>query len=112
MHADAAVDALLSLGAGAVLLKGGHLPGTGDMVDRLGVGSQRHRFVHPRLALEGHGTGCTLASSIAANLCRGLPLDRACADAADYVHGALVHGLRPGKSNMVVLAHFWRGKQA
>ncbi len=106
--ADAAVDALLALGAGAVLLKGGHLPGTGDMVDRLGIGPARHRFVHPRLALEGHGTGCTLASAIAANLGLGLPLDRACADAADYVHGALVHGIRPGQGDVVVLAHFWR----
>ena len=106
--ADAAVDALLSLGAGAVLLKGGHLPGSGAMVDRLGIGKARHRFEHPRLALEGHGTGCTLASAIAANLSLGLPLDRACANAADYVHGALVHSLRPGNADVVVLAHFWR----
>ena len=108
--ADAAVDALLSLGAGAVLLKGGHLPGTGDMVDRLGIGASRHRFVHARLALEGHGTGCTMASAIAANLCLGLTLERACAAAADYVHGALRHGIRPGKGEVVVLAHFWRSE--
>ncbi len=110
--ADAAVDSLLLLGAGAVLLKGGHLPGTGDMVDRLGIGALRHRFVHTRLALAGHGTGCTLASAIAANLCLGLTLEHACADAADYVHGALEQGLRPGKGDVVVLAHFWRNASA
>jgi hydroxymethylpyrimidine/phosphomethylpyrimidine kinase len=106
--ADAACDALVALGAHAVLLKGGHLPGSGDMVDRLAAGPSRARFVHPRLALEGHGTGCTLAAAIAANLCLGATLADACGAAADYVHGALRHGFRPGRGDVVVLAHFWR----
>jgi hydroxymethylpyrimidine/phosphomethylpyrimidine kinase len=106
--ADAACDSLLALGARAVLLKGGHLPGHGDMVDRLAAGPSRARFVHARMALEGHGTGCTLASAIAANLCLGASLEQACGAATDYVHGALLHGLRPGRGDVVVLAHFWR----
>jgi hydroxymethylpyrimidine/phosphomethylpyrimidine kinase len=105
--ADAAVPELRRLGAAAVLLKGGHLPGAA-MTDRLDAGGQAHRFVHPRLRVEGHGTGCTLASAIAANLCLGLSLPEACAAAADYVHGALLGAYRPGQGTVSVLDHFWR----
>ena len=105
--ADAAVAELLALGAKAVLLKGGHLPGR-EVVDRLGVGRRRHVFVHPRFDLEGHGTGCTLASSVAAHLALGADLPEACARAGNYVHGALRAGYRPGRARLVVLDHFWR----
>ncbi len=66
------------------------------------------QFVHPRLKVEGHGTGCTLASAIAANLARKMPLAQACDAAADYVHGALASAYRPGKGKLAVLDHFWR----
>ncbi len=108
--AEAALDELLALGVGAVLLKGGHLPGSGDMVDRYADRQVRQHFTHPRLDLEGHGTGCTLASAIAANLCRGLALPEACHAATDYVHGALQNGTRPGRGDVVVLDHFWRSR--
>ena len=105
--AEAALVELLALGARAVLLKGGHLPGR-EMVDRLDDGRQLHEFVHPRLKVAGHGTGCTLASAIAANACRGMGLGDACAAASDYVHGALRNGYRPGRSQLTVLDHFWQ----
>ena len=105
--AESALSALMDLGARAVLLKGGHLPGT-RMIDRLAIGLDRARFEHDSLALEGHGTGCTLASAIAANLAQGLPLRDACAQATDYVHGALRHAYRPGRGTAAVLDHFWR----
>lgn len=105
--ADAALVQLLALDVRAVLLKGGHLPGSGDMVDRYDDGQALAEFLHPRLPVEGHGTGCTLASAIAANLCLGLPLQDACAAATDYVHGALAQGYRPGRGTVVVLDHFW-----
>jgi hydroxymethylpyrimidine/phosphomethylpyrimidine kinase len=105
--AEAALVELLELGAQAVLLKGGHLPGR-KMTDRLHDGRRRHEFVHQRLEVEGHGTGCTLASAIAANLCRGMDLTEACAAAADYVHGALLTAYRPGKGKVAVLDHFWQ----
>jgi hydroxymethylpyrimidine/phosphomethylpyrimidine kinase len=97
---------LLRMGAHAVLLKGGHLPGTTDVVDLLADESVIHAFRHPRLQLEAHGTGCTLASAVAANLCRGLPLAEACRRAGDYVHAALSSGYRPGRSDIVILDHF------
>ena len=106
--AEAALSELLALGAGAVLLKGGHLPGK-IITDRLDDGRRLREFVHPRLRIEGHGTGCTLASAIAANLCLGESLPGACAAAADYVHGALLSAYRPGRGSVAVLDHFWRG---
>jgi hydroxymethylpyrimidine/phosphomethylpyrimidine kinase len=106
--ADAALVQLLALDPRAVLLKGGHLPGDGPMVDRFDDGDALLEFEHPRLPGSGHGTGCTLASAIAANLCRGLDVREACAAATDYVHGALAHGWRPGRGDVLVLDHFWR----
>ncbi len=105
--AEAALVELLALGARAVLLKGGHLKGK-ELVDRLDDGRQLFEFVHPRLKVEGHGTGCTLASAMAANLARRMPLAQACDAAADYVHGALASAYRPGKGKLAVLDHFWR----
>jgi len=107
-QAESALLRLRQLGAPAVLLKGGHLPGTGEMVDRLHDGNDLIHFRHTRLTVEGHGTGCTLASAIAANLARGHKLEAACRAATDYVHGALAHAYRPGKGDVAVLAHFWR----
>ena len=105
--AEAALIELLELGAAAVLLKGGHLKGK-EMTDRLDDGRQLHEFVHARLALQGHGTGCTLASAVAANLCLGLRLAEACGAATDYVHGALASAYRPGRGKVAVLDHFWQ----
>ena len=43
----------------------------GDVVDLLADARGLHEIIHPRLALEAHGTGCTLASAIAAQLALG-----------------------------------------
>ncbi|MDB4986508.1 MAG: thiD [Myxococcaceae bacterium] len=106
-QAAAAVDELLALGAQAVLLKGGHLSGPGELVDRFGQADERAEFRHARLELEGHGTGCTLASAIASQLARGASLVDACRLSADYVHGALLGAYFPGRAKLAVLDHFW-----
>jgi hydroxymethylpyrimidine/phosphomethylpyrimidine kinase len=97
---------LLRKGAQAVLLKGGHLPVAGDVVDLLADDAGIREFQHPRLQMEAHGTGCTLASAVAANLCLGLSLAEACRSAGDFVHAALRGGYRPGRSDIVILDHF------
>ncbi|MBX9403677.1 bifunctional hydroxymethylpyrimidine kinase/phosphomethylpyrimidine kinase [Lysobacter sp. BMK333-48F3] len=102
----AAVDALFAIGARAVLLKGGHLADDGDVVDLFAHAGGVREIAHPRLSVEAHGTGCTLASAVAANLCRGLSLEQASAAAADYVHAALRGGYRPGRGEVLVLDHF------
>ncbi len=114
--AEDAVEGLRALDTQAVLLKGGHLPVEGrggfhppySMVDRYADGSRKLQFTHERIDVEGHGTGCTLASAIAANLCLGKALDAACEAATDYVHGALKHAIRPGLGQVAVLNHFWQ----
>ncbi len=106
-----ACQALLDSGARAVLLKGGHLEDGGDVIDLLAsaVGAEIQSIQHPRLQLEAHGTGCTLASAIAANLTLGRNLWEACQEASDYVHRALLGGYRPGQADMVVLDHYGAG---
>jgi hydroxymethylpyrimidine/phosphomethylpyrimidine kinase len=101
-----AANDLLALGAHAVFLKGGHLPGDGDVVDLYVDGSGMTETSHPRLAVEAHGTGCTLASAIAARCALGMPMKQACLAASDYVHAALRGGYRPGRSDILVLDHF------
>ncbi|HPF72223.1 MAG: bifunctional hydroxymethylpyrimidine kinase/phosphomethylpyrimidine kinase [Rhodanobacteraceae bacterium] len=100
---DAATE-LRRLGAPTVLLKGGHAEGP-DLLDVLDDGIAIHRFTHVRLDGEGHGTGCTLASAVAAGLARGDSLAEACRIACDYVHAAFRDGYRPGRGNLVVLDH-------
>lgn len=63
---------LLLQGPSAVLLKGGHLEG--DPADVLATASGKEVFSAPRIASNARGTGCRLASAIAAGLARGLPL--------------------------------------
>lgn len=109
--ADAMEAAALQLHArsgAAVLMKGGHLPGD-DVIDVLFDGERHLRFSHPRLNVDGHGTGCTLSAAIAAKLAQGWELEAACRDAGDYVHGALRHATHPGQGDIAVLGHGWRG---
>jgi len=102
----AACGRLRELGAQSVLLKGGHLPGGDVVVDVFADDAGLHEIRHPRLSLEAHGTGCTLASAIAARLALGDDVRAACIAASDYVHRALVSGYRPGRSDVLVLDHF------
>lgn len=90
---DEAATALLALGAPAVLLKGGHLPGD-TVTDVLALaGGGRLRLQSPRIATHnGHGTGCTLSSAIACHLALGLPLPQAVEQARAYILGAIAAG--------------------
>jgi hydroxymethylpyrimidine/phosphomethylpyrimidine kinase len=105
MHA--ACNDLRANGAAAVLLKGGHLDDGRDAVlDLFADAAGIHRIEHPRLAIESHGTGCTLASAVAAGLALGASMRQACLDASDYVHRALRGGHRPGLGEVIVFDHF------
>ncbi len=107
--ARTAIAQLRGMGARAVLLKGGHLDEGDSVVDRYDDGVVQREFRHRRLPLEGHGTGCTLASAIAANRCRGLPMPAAVEAATDYIERALRGGYRPGRGDVVVLDHIGAG---
>ncbi|MGB6535739.1 MAG: bifunctional hydroxymethylpyrimidine kinase/phosphomethylpyrimidine kinase [Xanthobacteraceae bacterium] len=85
----AQAEKLLVLGARAVLIKGGHGGGK-DSVDLLVEGDRCTRLAAPRIGTRNtHGTGCTLASAIAAGLAKGLSLDEAVREAKDYVTAAI-----------------------
>ena len=98
-------EALLRAGAGAVLVKGGHVPGD-RVIDLLITPAGETLFEGPRLdTSHTHGTGCTLASACAVGLARGLDLTDAVAHAWAYTaeairrapgfgagHGPLDHG--------------------
>jgi hydroxymethylpyrimidine/phosphomethylpyrimidine kinase len=87
MYAQA--QKLLALGAGAVLIKGGHGSGL-ESVDLLIEDGSRTRFAMPRIQTRNsHGTGCTLASAIAAGLAKNLALVDAVREAKAYVSAAI-----------------------
>jgi hydroxymethylpyrimidine/phosphomethylpyrimidine kinase len=98
---------ILALGPRVVLVKGGHLEGP-ESIDVVCTGSETYEIRGPRIASRNtHGTGCTLASAIAANLALGLS-DRAAIEAARvYLTGAIAHAPQIGKGHGP-LNHFWR----
>ncbi|WP_129842679.1 bifunctional hydroxymethylpyrimidine kinase/phosphomethylpyrimidine kinase [Streptomyces sp. RFCAC02] len=90
-----AADAILAHGPRWALIKGGHLPG--EAVDLLTDGTDEHWLRAPRLDnRHTHGTGCTLASAIAARLAHGDPVPDAVAAAKEYVTGAIAAGFPLG----------------
>ena len=90
LTARSAVQALLKLGAAAVLLKGGHLPGR-VVQDLLATPAGIEAFENPRVdTRHTHGTGCTLASAIATGLGQGMPLLDAVRRGVAYVHAAIL----------------------
>jgi len=84
--------ALLDLGCGAVLLKGGH-GGGAQAIDYLATANGITALARPRIATQNtHGTGCTLAAALTANLAAGVPLEEAARRAKTYLWDALVSG--------------------
>lgn len=86
---QAAGEALRAMGAQSVLVKGGHIDGA-RIVDLLVSGDGVVRFESPRIdTAHTHGTGCTLASAIAAGLAQKMDLAAAVARARNYVMAAI-----------------------
>jgi hydroxymethylpyrimidine kinase/phosphomethylpyrimidine kinase len=103
-----AATRIAALKPAAVVIKGGHLPGP-EVVDVLFENGEFAEFVGPRI--EGrntHGTGCTFAAAIAAQLAKGAPLKAAVPAAKSFVEGAMRNGIPLGKGHRP-LNHFWRG---
>ncbi len=81
---------ILGLGAGAVLVKGGHLADE-MLVDLLVTSAVTRRYEHRRVPTTStHGTGCTLSAAITAGLALGRPLETAVSDGIAYVQRGLV----------------------
>ena len=111
-----------SMGARAVLLKGGHRPrpqidaglGRNEVIDLLYDGREFHSIPGPWVNTpHTHGTGCTLASAIAAGLAQGLELHPAILQARTYLTKALEAGFVVGQGISPVhhFHHWWTGNR-
>lgn len=84
-----------AMGAGHVLLKGGHL--NGDAEDILFDGKRFYSYRSRRIQTPNtHGTGCTFSSAIAANLANGMKPSEAVGAAKEYITMAIEHALPIG----------------
>ncbi|WP_189709157.1 bifunctional hydroxymethylpyrimidine kinase/phosphomethylpyrimidine kinase [Streptomyces anandii] len=118
-----AATAVLAYGPKWVLIKGGHLPSPGEAgrdggrgtgagagaraVDLLTDGTEEHWLRAPRHSnRHTHGTGCTLASAIAAELAKGRSVPEAAAAAKSYVTGAIAAGFALG-AGIGPVDHAW-----
>lgn len=107
-HRDAikAGSALVESGAQAALIKGGHWGG--ELIeDVLVTRDDALSFSHPRIDTDAtHGSGCTLASAIAARLARGASLEEAVGQSVDYLGRAVRYhhavGQGPGAVNHLI----------
>lgn len=105
-----AAAAFLELGCRWVLVKGGHLPGH-EAVDLLSDGRTRVEVVAERYETrDTHGTGCTMAAAIAAELAKGAEVVPAVQAAKEYLTGALRGGVRIG-AGIGPVDHQWRSRQ-
>lgn len=90
--------AIHSLGAETVLLKGGHLDG--DPNDLFYDGEKFHWFPGKRIETKNtHGTGCTLASAVTANIAKGHTLIESVQLAKQYITMAITHSLAIGNGH-------------
>ncbi len=92
-------EALLVLGAKAVLIKGGHLKSTIVVTDYLFRPNEPLKAMsQARVETENnHGTGCSLSAAIACELGKGLPLEVAISRAQAFLNNALRASYNPGK---------------
>jgi hydroxymethylpyrimidine/phosphomethylpyrimidine kinase len=98
-------------GCGAVVIKGGHFEGR-RLVNLLFDGRDFTEIATDRIdSVNTHGTGCTFAASLAAQLAHGRSLARAVQDATDYVAGAIAHAEPIGRGHGPI-EHFWRMRKA
>ncbi len=111
--AEAAAKAIFELGPEAVLVKGGHLDEEDEAVDVLYDGEGFTYFRSPFIDTpHTHGTGCTYASAIAANLAKGMGLKPAIEAAKQYVTEAIRHGLAIGKGHGPTHHFYFLGKKS
>ena len=98
---------LLDTGCEYVLVTGTHAS-TPEVVNTLyHRGGVLRADTWQRLPGSYHGSGCTLASALAANLARGLDIGDAVHEAQDYTWQALAHALRPGMGQYLPDKLFW-----
>ncbi len=100
-------DRLLHMGCEYVLITGTH-ENTSQVINNLyGIDGVIRTDSWQRLAGSFHGSGCTLASAIAATLANGLPLAEGVYEAQEYTWQSLKSGFRPGMGQYLPDRLFW-----
>lgn len=99
---DAAAGIALRYGT-ACVVKGGHMTGAPSepphIVNVLYANGRIHSFQHQRVdGADTHGTGCTYAAAVTANLTHTLPLEQAVANAGAFVVNAIANSRVSGLS--------------
>jgi hydroxymethylpyrimidine kinase/phosphomethylpyrimidine kinase len=102
---EAAARRIVEMGAKAVIVKGGHMEKATDVVFD---GKEMHQLGGDKVKLDNtHGTGCTFASALTAQLAAGRGLVEAATLAKAYVMKAIEKAYPVGKGRMP-LDHFFR----
>ena len=94
-----------ALGCKSVLIKGGHLKSTDGKIHNLLLDEKDKFHIIRNKKVETkniHGTGCTLASALACNIAKKMPLLNAVKKSNDYVYRAIVKSLKVGKGSLVL----------
>lgn len=95
-----ACQRLYDLGARHVLIKGGHSEDSQEVVDVLYDGQQYMQWTRQRIATRHtHGTGCTFAAAITAELAKGAAIVDAVTIAKSFIHAAISHPLDIGQGH-------------
>lgn len=95
---EEAANRILQLGAGAVVMKGGHRQGV-DYAEDLFLSAEgerlalRSEWIHTQ---NTHGTGCTFSAAITARIAQGMPISKAVVDAKRFIQAAIADGLTLG----------------
>jgi hydroxymethylpyrimidine/phosphomethylpyrimidine kinase len=106
---EEAARRIVGMGAGSVVIKGGHRKG--PAIDLFFDGKKFRAFSAPRIRTKNtHGTGCTFSAAITAYLARGEKLEEAVANAKKYITSAIRRGFRIGSGHSPVhhFHHFWK----
>ena len=106
---EGAARQIVAMGARAVVIKGGHRQG--PAVDLFFDGQKMHALSAPRIRTKNtHGTGCTFAAAIAAELAKGENLESAVRTAKDYITAAIRAGFKIGAGHSPVhhFQRFWK----
>jgi hydroxymethylpyrimidine/phosphomethylpyrimidine kinase len=94
-----AAKTIFQLGAKNVVIKGGHVDGN-EVTDLLFDGDEFHLFSSPRTnTRHTHGTGCTFAAAITAELAKGRSIYEAVATAKSFIQAAIEDSLGIGSGN-------------
>lgn len=108
---DTCARVLLDLGCDSVLITGGH-ESTPAVINTLYLRGERpDTYSWTRLPAIYHGSGCTLAASLAGLLAHGLPISEAANEAQSYTWQSLAEGYALGQGQQIPNRFYWAAEE-